>query len=275
LTKFHQPNYFRVQVLGSKVSSSSSSSSGSTTHNTSDDDHTDQHPSDHAPHGKGPDLYGPIWISMTCMFLLGITANIDDYYRHVQRMNRNHHHSSNGNGNSNSSNDTQDETIDEEFEYDLTHLLNAMYISFTYTFGISSFFWLMCICFGLNNGRHPYLSWTYWVCHYGYSLVPIVIGSCLAWILPYALYHWIVLGIATSVSGLFIVRNLSTPLLEQDTGTAISMNHTDLTMNQHNPNMNHTPGATNNTHAKAAPILLSILGAHFTFLLVLKLTFYQ
>ena len=274
LFHFHQPNYFRLQILGTKRSSNSTLADDDDNNSNNMDGITTNHHQNH----KGPDLYGPIWISMTCMFLLGITANINDYYRHVQQHNRYH----NNNSSSNNTNNNNNETIEEEFEYDLTHLLNAMYICFFYTFGISTFFWLVCICMGFNNGQHSssnnnsnttnnnskYLSWTYWVCHYGYSLVPILIGTCVAWILPYTLFHWIVLGTATFTSSLFIIRNLSTPLLEQE------MTNDPTTNNNGTFTNNNTTTTTTSTHAKAAPILLSILGVHFTFLLVLKLTFY-
>ena len=273
---FHQPNYFRLSVLGARRSSSSATS----LHHPNDDDAAESTTT------KGPDLYGPIWISMTCMFILGITANINDYYRHVQQQQQQQKNHNSSSSNNNSTNyHSNDETVDQEFEYDLTHLLNAMYLCFTYTFGISTFFWLVCICMGFHNSNHnnhtspssptsttmssgQYLSWVYWVCHYGYSLVPILIGTCLAWILPYTLYHWIVLGTATFCSSLFIIRNLSTPLLEQDIVSG---------PDPHDPLSNNgTFGTTTttSTHAKAAPILLSILGVHFTFLLVLKLLFY-
>jgi uncharacterized membrane protein len=265
LLHFHQPNHFRLQILGTKRSTASHPNDTDGVHGSSMESDPHLH-----HHHKGPDLYGPIWISMTCMFILGITANINDYYRHIQKQQR---HS-----NSHNSNQTipENDTIEEEFEYDLTHLLNAMYICFMYTFGISTFFWLVCICMGFNNGKHSndtsssssrYLSWIYWVCHYGYSLVPILIGTCVAWILPYSLYHWIVLSIATFASSLFIIRNLSTPLLEQEMIT-VTNDPTNGTFTD------HTTTTTTNTQAKAAPILLSILGVHFTFLLVLKLTFY-
>ena len=277
LLNFHQPNYFRLQILGTKRNDS-------VTTTTPDDDHTDDttsgiDPTNSHNNNKGPDLYGPIWISMTCMLLLGINANINDYYRHVQQQQQQHRNSHNNNNNNSNQTEHSNETVEDEFEYDLTHLLNAMYICFLYTFGISTFFWLVCICMGFNNGRHTnsssnsssnsnakYLSWIYWVCHYGYSLVPILVGTCVAWILPYSLYHWLVLGIATFISSLFIVRNLSTPLLEQEMMVAPN----DPT----NGTFNNTTTTTTTTHAKAAPILLSILGVHFTFLLVLKLTFY-
>lgn len=264
LLHFHQPNYFRLQILGTKRNTSDTTGSGGA------DDPTDLDVDGLSHHHKGPDLYGPIWISMTCMFILGITANINDYYRHVQKQQHNNHYNNNNNHTNSNSN-----TIEEEFEYDLTHLLNAMYICFIYTFGISTFFWLVCICMGFNNGQHnnntssssKYLSWIYWVCHYGYSLVPILIGTCVAWILPYTLFHWIVLATATFISSLFIIRNLSTPLLEQEM-MVVSNDPTNGTFT------NNTTTTTTSTHAKAAPILLSILGVHFTFLLVLKLTFY-
>jgi hypothetical protein len=262
LTKFHVPNYFRVTVLGDDNDINNNSN------NNSDmaEDHTE------ATLRKGPDLYGPFWISMTCMFVLGITANLNDYYRHSSRSSSQQQHPSNNNDASSTTN------TEQEFEYDLTHLLHAMYICFSYTFGVSTFFWLVCSCMGMTSTptsttttttRSSSLSWTMWVCHYGYSLTPIWIGTCMAWWFHYSLYHWLVLAISVSISGLFIVRNLSTPLLMSSSSTTAMGDPSHATTTGSNST------TTASAHAKAAPILLSILAVQFTFLLVLKLTFYS
>jgi hypothetical protein len=92
------------------------------------------------------------------------------------------------------------------------------------------------------------LIFTRWICCYGYALTPILLGSLLAWILPYELWHLIIIALATAASGLLVIRNLSTPLLSQDSAA---------------------------NHAKAAPVLLAILGVHVCYFLVLKITFYK
>ena len=113
-----------------------------------------------------------------------------------------------------------------------------MYIVFGYSFVVPTIFWFACQCLAL-----PAIPWAMWVCCYGYSLTAVLVGALVAWWLPYELWHWLVLAVASAVSGLLLVRNLSTPLLGLD-------------------------------HAKAAPVLLAILAAHVLDFLVLKITFF-
>lgn len=208
--QFHQPDQFRTAVIGDLAAQAAADAG--------------QLPPDQAARvpvsdRKGPDLYGPFWLSMTLMFVLGVTANLSDYLHHKRRNNP-----------------------DEEFEYDINHLLHAMWIVFGYTFAVPTIFWLTCQCLGM-----PGIPWAMWVCCYGYSATAILLGALTAWWLPYELWHWIVLAAAAAASGLLILRNLSAPLLSQDVG---------------------------GHHAKAGPVLLALLGAHVIYLLVLKITFY-
>lgn len=75
----------------------------------------------------------------------------------------------------------------------------------------------------------------------------IYMPAILLCLIPLDLVAWIVLSVATAVSALLVVRNVSTALLASD---AVG-------------------------HAKASPLILAILGTHAIFLLVLKLTFFQ
>jgi protein YIPF1/2 len=202
--QFHQPDQFRTSVIG--------------------DGQVQDPVNPAAPGGpvmsdrKGPDLYGPFWISMTLIFILGMTSNLSDYMHHKRKADP-----------------------DSEFEYDITHLLRATTIVLGFSFGVPTFFWLACQCLGM-----PGILWSMWICCYGYSMTAIAAGALTSWILPFGLWHWLTLAAAVGASGLLVVRNLSTPLLSQDDAS----------------------------HAKAAPLLLAMLGAHFTYLIVLKLTFY-
>jgi hypothetical protein len=83
LTQFFRPDYFRTTVLGD-------GSSGGTDTTSAD--------GSSAP-GKGPDLYGPFWVSMTLIFILGVASNLSDYL-HYQRKS----------------------DPDSQFEYDITHV---------------------------------------------------------------------------------------------------------------------------------------------------------
>lgn len=162
---------------------------------------------------KGPDLYGPVWLSYTGMFLLGIVSNLSAYMHF-------------------------DKESEQEFEYDLQHVLNALYVVFGLVFGVSSAFWFLCTCLGLNE-----LAWSMWVCLYGYSLTPILLCLVVSWWLPSHLWHWLCLGIGVGLSGLLIVRNVSSPLLQQNPATA-------------------------------SPVILGILGVHAVYLFVFKWTFF-
>lgn len=138
---------------------------------------------------KGPDLYGPLWISMTLVFLIAVTSNLSAYWHHQQRH-------------------KADEVA--TFDADITLLLHAGYVVFGFVFGVSSVFWMLTTCMAL-----PGIPWGLWVCCYGYSQVPILLATLVLWV-PLALLEWCVLAVACVASCLLVVRNLSTPLLSQD-----------------------------------------------------------
>jgi hypothetical protein len=83
LTEFFRPDYFRTTVLGD--------TGGGTT--------TETGSGAVVGSGKGPDLYGPFWVSMTLIFILGVASNLSDYL-HYQRKT----------------------DPDSQFEYDITHV---------------------------------------------------------------------------------------------------------------------------------------------------------
>lgn len=186
LTQFFQPDHFRLNVVGET--------------------------------GKGPDLYGPFWVSMTLIFILGVASNLSDYL-HFQRKS----------------------DADAQFDYDITHVLHAMYIVFAFSFGVPTMFWLASNCLGLSG-----VPWSMWVCCYGYSMAPILAAALVAWWLPFWIWHMLSMAAGVGASCLLVLRNLSTPIISQE-----------------------------DSHAKAAPLLLCILGVHAMFLLVLMLTFFK
>jgi hypothetical protein len=81
LTEFFRPDYFRTTVLGDGSGGTDTTADGGN------------------PAGKGPDLYGPFWVSMTLIFILGVASNLSDYL-HYQRKS----------------------DPDSQFEYDITHV---------------------------------------------------------------------------------------------------------------------------------------------------------
>jgi hypothetical protein len=84
LTEFFRPDYFRTTVLGDTGGGTTTDTSGGAVV---------------VGTGKGPDLYGPFWVSMTLIFILGVASNLSDYL-HYQRKT----------------------DPDSQFEYDITHV---------------------------------------------------------------------------------------------------------------------------------------------------------
>lgn len=166
LFKFHEPDQFRTAIVGDSPTETL----------------------------KGPDLYGPVWIVMTLVFVLAATSNIYDFWEHHKKV----HAASN-------------EAPVEEFEVDIEHLLHACNVVLFFVFGMSSAFWLAASCMGM-----PGISWGLWVCCYGYSQMPFMVAAVLVVIFPIHMVTWLLIGLAGVASALLVVRNLSTPLMAQD-----------------------------------------------------------
>lgn len=209
VTQFHQPDQFRTAVVGDEPNADAEL--------------------------KGPDLYGPLWVSATLVFMIGVTSNINAYFHHRAKQ---HSKSSSGENSDESATPT---IVDEEFEADLHHLLRAGSVVAFFAFVVPAAFWITSSCMGM-----PVIRWAMWTCCYGYAQTPFLLATLVAW-LPFELITWIVLGCAGGASFLLVVRNLSTPLLSQDTAG----------------------------QAKSAPILLAILCLHFIYVMILKITFYR
>jgi len=174
----NKPDYFREQLIGHEKESTTnsqeeqvdierSSSLSSSIHN-----------------NKGPDLYAPIWITLTFIFLLSVTSNATAYL-----------HSSN-----------------DDFEYDITHLATSVILLFSFLIGLPTFFYLVLKCLLVRVNQH--LSWVDLVCLYGYSLVPYLPATILCCLLPFTFLEWIFLLSATILSVLLILRNVSSPILQ-------------------------------------------------------------
>lgn len=166
LFKFYQPDQFRTAVVGDFPTETL----------------------------KGPDLYGPVWIMMTLVFVLAATSNIYFFWEHAKNKRA-----------------ADDETTVEEFEVDIHHLVHASNVVVFFVLGVASAFWLAASCMGM-----PGISWGLWVCCYGYAQMPIMVAAFFIALIPIRLVTWILLGSSVGASALLILRNLSTPLLSQD-----------------------------------------------------------
>ena len=161
---------------------------------------------------KGPDAYGPFWISATMVFFLAVTSNMHGYLH-------------------------RDDV--SEFESDINHLVHAMPVIYSYTFliPVALFLVLRCVAIPFNLMEL--------ICLYGYSLVPYA-PTLLLCLIPVNFLEWVVLLVATCVSCLFILRNVSTPILSSDVGLT-----------------------------KAPALVMFVVACHLIFVLVLKFAFFH
>lgn len=153
LLHFHKPEHFRNNVVGPMKTADL----------------------------KGPDLYGPFWITMTLIFFIGATANLHGYAHR---------------------NDI------EEFDYDIKHLIHAASYLLGFSFGLPTVLWMTTTCCMSMNA----LQLAEWLCLYGYSLVPYLPAVVVS-IIPFSLIAWIALGAATGMSCLMVIRNVAPSLL--------------------------------------------------------------
>ncbi|KAL7513047.1 hypothetical protein ACHAXN_012036 [Cyclotella atomus] len=179
--------------------------------------------------GKGPDLYGPIWITMTLVFFVAVTSNISIYIHHSFK----------------SSNKLEEGGVaaENEWDYDINQLLHATWILYMFSVGLPAVFYVVFRVAGVNG-----LGLVDLICFYGYSLVPYL---PVAWIciVPIHAVQWTSLGIATVLSGMLVVRNVMGPILESAAGPS--------------------------GQGKSGGLIMSVMGCHLIFYLVMKLAFYH
>ena len=179
--------------------------------------------------GKGPDLYGPIWITMTLVFFVAVTSNISIYVHHSFK----------------SKNHLEEGGVaaEQEWDYDINQLLHATWILYSFSIGLPSLFYVVFKVAGVNG-----LGLVDMICFYGYSLVAYLPVTWVC-IVPIHAVQWISLGIATTLSGMLVVRNIMGPILESATGSS--------------------------GQGKSGGLIMSVMGCHFVFYLVMKLAFYH
>lgn len=161
---------------------------------------------------KGPDLYGPVWIAMTLAFCVAATSNISLYAHHAS-----HRGSVVGEGGT---------AAEEEWDYDINQLLRATWILYSFALGVPT-----ALCFAISlaggGGSCSGLGLVDLVCLYGYSLVPYLPATWLGAV-PFGWAKWIVLLVATAVSGMLVLKNVAGPIAEsvgavEGTGIAAMM----------------------------------------------------
>ena len=189
--------------------------------------------------GKGPDLYGPTWITMTLVFFLAVTSNMSLYFHHKNKK---------------SIMDEVDEggmAAEEEWDYDINQLLHATWILYSFSFLLPMVVYLI---FRLMNVIS--FSIVDLICLYGYSLVPYLPST---WIctFPVSWLQWLVLCVSTVISGLLVLRNVTGPIMESSVGGGGG------------------GGGGMGGQGKSGGLIMAVIGCHFIFFLVLKLGFYH
>jgi len=149
--------------------------------------------------GKGPDLYGPIWITLTLVFFVAVTSNMSLYIHHYKTK-------------KSVIIDEGGMAAEEEWDYDINQLLHAMWILYSFSIGLPTLLYFVLRLVGVNN-----LSLADLVCLYGYSLVPYLPVAWLC-IVPYSWVQWLVLSVATVLSGMLVLRNVVGSILESCAG---------------------------------------------------------
>lgn len=125
-----------------------------------------------------PDMYGPIWITTTLVFILAAFGNCATYLTH-QRSGQ-----------------------DTVWNFDVTYVNWAATVLYGYTLAVPAAFYFMLQYLGPNNASLVKL-WCMW----GYSL-SIFIPSCLLLVIPVGFLRWIFISLAGAASSWFIYLNL-------------------------------------------------------------------
>jgi len=131
---------------------------------------------------NNPDLWGPVWVCTSLVFISAAAAN---YARYV------------ASGKSNGA----------EYAYDVTKVATGSSIFYSYVAGIPILLYLMLRFMG-GATRLVHL----W-CLYGYSLAAFV-PMCFLCIVPSEALRWVLVILATAVSGIFLSGNLAELLRE-------------------------------------------------------------
>eukprot|EP00262_Sarcandra_glabra_P006432 TRINITY_DN18733_c0_g1_i1.p1 TRINITY_DN18733_c0_g1~~TRINITY_DN18733_c0_g1_i1.p1 ORF type:complete len:271 (-),score=34.84 TRINITY_DN18733_c0_g1_i1:407-1219(-) len=126
-----------------------------------------------------PDLYGPVWISTTLVFMLAALGNCATYLMHKQ----------------------SDKTT--VWNFDVSYINWAACVVYGYMLVVPTavYFWLQF----QDNGSNVNLI-RLW-CMWGYSLFTFIIVSFLL-IVPTELFRWIIILLAGSASACFVALNI-------------------------------------------------------------------
>eukprot|EP01132_Coremiostelium_polycephalum_P002429 gene2429-2999_t len=131
---------------------------------------------------ENPDLYGPVWVATTLVFVIAVSSNLNEYF--------NSDHSA--------------------WEVDVKKLVYSAIAIYGYSVIIPVVLWGIFKWMKLGIGLLDML------CIYGYTLFIYIPASILC-VVPQSLAQWIIVGGACLLSGVFLVTNVFTPLKEDFT----------------------------------------------------------
>lgn len=145
-------------------------------------------------HGQNPDLYGPFWISTTIVFLIAVVSNYIGWQNHG------------GHG----------EAATAAWKYDVDKVSISAALFYGYVGAVGFVIWAVLRWF-----KSAVTLPEIW-CIYGYGLAIFIPISILCAI-PSALASWLLVGISTLLSGLFILLNLRVPVFESAGAKALPL----------------------------------------------------
>ncbi|XP_042373980.1 protein YIPF1 homolog [Zingiber officinale] len=124
-----------------------------------------------------PDLYGPVWISTTLVFILAALGNYASYLIHKKS------------------------EQDADWEFDVNYINWAACVIYGYEVVVPVAFYFLLQYFGVTASLVR--LWCLW----GYSLF-IFIPTSLFLLVPWEIFRWIIISLAGSASSWFIYLNL-------------------------------------------------------------------
>lgn len=134
-----------------------------------------------------PDLYGPFWIASTLIFISAAAGNTASYIAYHKK----HHGAADGSG----------------WYYDVDKVGGSMALFYGYI-GI-----IGVLLYGILRYYKAGVSLATVWCTYGYALVSYIPMAALC-VVPIEIARWVFVGVATAISGTFIVRNFQTVITE-------------------------------------------------------------
>ena len=129
-----------------------------------------------------PDAYGPFWIATTLVFTLAVTSHINNWLTSWLQQ--------------------------KTWEYDFQSVVTASSLVYTFAAGVPVGVWF--IFRQLTDAKLKLITL---ICLYGYSLLTFIPATLLC-LLPSSLITWLALLAASSLSSLFLLRNLAPVILQ-------------------------------------------------------------